>query len=577
MDAKLSKKYESELKLFQEAEVEQLHVEQQVAFLKSQIKTHIDDLKECLETFQRRASDDLDKSLQTYKCVIHDVLFREELFKYAIHSGFAKLLDGYRDTLRDLSAALKRTLEHNDLQTTYDNLLKSINEKMKERPPSPPSAASASKPSLETEQHHSLDLELLKNPLMQPLLTAQSVLSNSSALNVSAAAPASASATGAGGHTKSTESRVGGVRVSLSLEKLSKEQVPKLLQIEPLEPKDKQPMVRGLHFGDVVADTTSTPIPALFVADTKKVSVFRLVEGTLPEKRELASIENASGPEWGEPCSGLLPVLGSRYLLVSEKQKAGRKHAVVLYEWTPLVDGKTTAKPAIEAFALKDVDGKVVESEGTAWLVPKKLDEKSATFYAAVSGSSQLHEIQLSDTPQLQYCGHHKLKEKGKLRSLGYRCRDGPGANVRIVASFADGTMHVYDSTGDSPDPISIERTIEIVPPPTLVKGASWNPIDPLPLGDALVFVSDKSASTKPNDRSTTVRALCARDRKCEWPFEKVDAPTDVQLKNDRLFVSAWCLARLPTTQPAAVLLVANDVSKKLEFYQLVLHANAHQ
>ena len=576
MDAKLSKMYERELKQFHEAEVEQLHVEQQVASLKCQIKTHIDDLKQCLETFQRRASEDLDTSLQTYKCVIHDVLFHEELFKYALHTGFAKLLDGYRDTLRDLSAALKRRLEQNDLKTTYDNLLNSINEQIKEHPPSPVSTASASKPSLTTEQHHSMDLALLKDPLMQPLLSAQSVLSNSSAVNASAAAPASASGTGAGGRTGSTESLVGGVHVSLSLEKLSEGQLPKLLQIEPLESKKEQPMVRGLHFGHVVADSTSTPIPVLFVADTKKVSVFKLVEGTLPENHLLASIERASGPEWGEPCSGLLPVLGSRYLLVSEKQHAGRKHAVVLYEWT-LVDGKPRAKLAIEPFALKDVDGKIVESEGTAWLVPKKLDEKSATFYAAVSGSSELHEIQLSAAPQLQYCGanegRHKLR--GKLRSLGFRCRDGPGANVRIVASFTDGTMHVYDSTGDSSDPT--ERTIEIGPPPSLAKGATWNPFNPLPLGDALVFVSDKSASTKPNDRSTTVRALCARDRKCEWPFEKVDAPTDVKLQDARLYLSAWCLAQLPTTHPAAVLLVANDVSKKLEFYQLVLHANAQQ
>ena len=107
---------------------------------------------------------------------------------------------------------------------------------------------------------------------------------------------------------------------------------------------------------------------------------------------------------------------------------------VSLYKWK-LENDQQKAEFA-NTFALKDGKTlKEVEAEGTAWLIPKRLEERSATFYAALVGSSELHEILLSDNtspPQFRYRGsndgHHKLD--GKLQSLGYRCTDDSGARV---------------------------------------------------------------------------------------------------------------------------------------------------
>ena len=66
-----------------------------------------------------------------------------------------------------------------------------------------------------------------------------------------------------------------------------------------------------------------------------------------------------------------------------------------------------------------------------------------------------------------------------------------------------------------------------------------------------------------------------------EWLFENVDVMDGMDEKQTKvdLELADWCLARLPTTNPAAVLLVANDkqqqASSTLEFYQLVLHMKA--
>lgn len=90
------------------AEAEKLHMEHEVVALKHEISTLTDDLKQRLDLFQTRASEELDKSLECYNRAIHGALVDEELLKRAADTGFKQLLEGYRGTLLELSAAVDR-------------------------------------------------------------------------------------------------------------------------------------------------------------------------------------------------------------------------------------------------------------------------------------------------------------------------------------------------------------------------------------------------------------------------------------------------------------------------------------
>ena len=563
---KLSKEGDNEL--FYSAEADKLHMQQEVKALKSEITRCTKDLMEGLcklgeriIEFQTRAFEDLHTLFEKYKHIIHGALVGNELLNRAAFTGFKTKLDGYRDILEELSAAVIKSemiserkvtdnMPDENFQKTYDNLSTKIEVKIIANRPTDV-LNYVTRPSLITDPHYSLDLNNAKKidgPLLKPLHEVKEVLSK--AIVANANEPITS--------------------VSLSLEKLS-EKLPEKPMPDVLKwLETEHPNILGLHFGDVIVDVNRT-IPALFVADRTKVNVYTLVDQTGIVETPLASIKSDEIEFRG----GLLPVLNSKYLLVSEARPSPptnyrKKHTVSLYKWI-LENDQLKVEFTETSLTLKD--GKThleVEAEGTAWLVPKRLEERSATFYVALLGSSELHEILLLDNtspPQLRYCvsndGHHKLD--GKLQSLGYRCTDDSGARVRIVASFEyDDAVYVYDSSGD-PCSAPIERKIKIVRPQWPSEGVKW--FNPLPLGDELVLVYNK-----PN---ATVHALRIKhDGEAEWLFENVDATDVMQTKVD-LKLADWCLARLPTTNPAAVLLVANDATRKLEFYQLVLHLKA--
>ena len=556
LDRHLKNHSKGDNELFYAAEADKLHMQQEVEALKREITRCTKDLMEGLDKlgkrireFQRRACEDLDTSLGKYNQVVHGALVGNELLDRAKATGFKQLLDGYRGIMEELSAAVIscEKVTENELQSTYDNLSNSIEAKIGANPPSDVSNY-VTRPSLITNPHYSLDMKKAKNddgPLLKPLLDAKEVISNAI---IHANEPITS--------------------VSLSLEKLPEKPIPDVLQWLEME----HPNILGLHFGDVSVNRTT---PALFVTDVTKVNVYTLVNqiGTNPL---LVAIK----PESEDCRGGLLPVFNSRYILVSEAQlyPTRKKYTVALYKWV-LENDKPKAEFANRFFFLNEKTREEVNADGLAWLIPKRLEERTATFYAALAGSSELHEILLSDNtfpPQFGYRGsnegHHKLD--GKLQSLGYRCTNDSGENakVRIVASFInDDAMYVYDSGGDT-CAASIERKIKIERPQWLSEGAKWKPFNPLPLGDELVLLYNKPMNHK---TKSTVHALrTKRNGEIEWIFENVDA-TDVKQMEVDLKLADWCLAHLPTINPAAVLLVANDTSRKLEFYQLVLHLKA--